>query len=112
MTKKTESTQESWRTRFDERELKEISFSLDTVAFETGLHVRPEQFLPGQELRHVIAALAQTLDNGDVPYHATLRSYHEAVISTARHYRDNYAHGTEGHNALMIVAKLADLAGL
>lgn len=117
MTKKAESTSnevakvQTWRDNFDEREQKEISFALDTVAFEDGLAVRPEQFLPGQELRHVIAALAQTLDEGDVPDHFALHEYHEAVINVARHYRDHYKHGTEGHNALMIVAKLADLAG-
>lgn len=111
MAKKAESASRSWRDDFDDRERQEISFALDTVAFEDGLHVRPEQFLPGQELRHVIAALAQQLDDGDVPEHCALQDYHDAVITVARHYRDNYKHGTEGHNALMIVAKLADLAG-
>jgi len=45
----------------------------------------------------------------DMKWHKLFDERQLKEIAFSRHYAKNYAHGTDGHNAKIIIAKLADL---
>lgn len=91
----------SWFSRLDERQQKEVVFCF---------RCERETFGVREFRRLAVVELAKLLDHPPADaWRSVMPRYTYQVVALAEDYAAHYAHGTDGHNSYMLIAKLAGL---